>query len=111
MIETCVCFVSKKTQLKRFEYDYKRDAMVKINDRYEFPLELDLDSGDGKYLSADADRSVRNLYLLHSARAPLALPLPFRSCLQPHSLFSAPHALLSLALTRALSLSLWKARV
>ncbi|XP_024515070.1 ubiquitin carboxyl-terminal hydrolase 12 [Selaginella moellendorffii] len=53
-------------QLKRFEYDFTRDTMVKINDRYEFPLELDLDREDGKYLSPDADRSVRNLYTLHS---------------------------------------------
>ncbi|KAF9438450.1 hypothetical protein BGZ76_007843 [Entomortierella beljakovae] len=29
-------------QLKRFEYDMERDAMVKINDRHEFPLEIDL---------------------------------------------------------------------
>ncbi|KAI9357685.1 ubiquitin carboxyl-terminal hydrolase 5 [Zopfochytrium polystomum] len=29
-------------QLKRFEYDMERDAMVKINDRYEFPQEIDL---------------------------------------------------------------------
>ncbi|KAI6117686.1 hypothetical protein EDD16DRAFT_995965 [Pisolithus croceorrhizus] len=29
-------------QLKRFEYDIQRDAMVKINDRYEFPFEIDL---------------------------------------------------------------------
>ncbi|CAL4892217.1 unnamed protein product [Urochloa decumbens] len=53
-------------QLKRFEYDYMRDTMVKINDRYEFPLQLDLDREDGKYLSPDADRSIRNLYTLHS---------------------------------------------
>ncbi|CAA2983781.1 ubiquitin carboxyl-terminal hydrolase 12-like isoform X2 [Olea europaea subsp. europaea] len=53
-------------QLKRFEYDFMRDIMVKINDRYEFPLELDLDRDNGKYLSPDADRSVRNLYMLHS---------------------------------------------
>ena len=52
--------------LKRFEYDYQRDLNVKINDRYEFPEQLDLDAGDGKYLSPDADRSVRNKYLLHS---------------------------------------------
>ena len=38
-------------QLKRFEYDFQRDTMVKINDRYEFPEQLDLDAGDGKYLS------------------------------------------------------------
>ncbi|KAK6942493.1 MATH/TRAF domain [Dillenia turbinata] len=53
-------------QLKRFEYDFMRDSMVKINDRYEFPLQLDLDREDGKYLSPEADRSVRNLYTLHS---------------------------------------------
>ncbi|XP_030531793.1 ubiquitin C-terminal hydrolase 12-like isoform X2 [Rhodamnia argentea] len=52
--------------LKRFEYDFIRDTMVKINDRYEFPLQLDLDRDNGKYLSPDADRSVRNLYSLHS---------------------------------------------
>ncbi|KAK9699295.1 hypothetical protein RND81_08G165600 [Saponaria officinalis] len=53
-------------QLKRFEYDFMRDTMVKINDRYEFPLQLDLDRDDGKYLAPGADRSVRNLYTLHS---------------------------------------------
>ncbi|KAK8641315.1 hypothetical protein V6N13_010728 [Hibiscus sabdariffa] len=53
-------------QLKRFEYDFLQDTMGKINDRYEFPLHLDLDRDDGKYLSPEADRSVRNLYLLHS---------------------------------------------
>ncbi|KAK4790626.1 hypothetical protein SAY86_017930 [Trapa natans] len=52
--------------LKRFEYDFMRDTMVKVNDRYEFPLQLDLDRDNGKYLSPDADRSVRNLYTLHS---------------------------------------------
>ncbi|KAL0008200.1 hypothetical protein SO802_009702 [Lithocarpus litseifolius] len=53
-------------QLKRFEYDFMGDTMVKINDRYEFPLELDLDRENGKYLSPDADKNVRNLYILHS---------------------------------------------
>ncbi|CAN8237138.1 unnamed protein product [Cochlearia groenlandica] len=53
-------------QLKRFEYDFMRDTMVKINDRYEFPLELDLDRENGKYLCPDSDKSVRNLYTLHS---------------------------------------------
>ncbi|KAK1409857.1 hypothetical protein QVD17_36386 [Tagetes erecta] len=52
--------------LKRFDYDFTRDTMVKINDRYEFPLELDLDREDGKYLMPDADKRVRNLYALHS---------------------------------------------
>ncbi|KAI3919188.1 hypothetical protein MKX01_018827 [Papaver californicum] len=53
-------------QLKRYEYDFQRDIMVKINDWYEFPLQLDLDREDGKYLSPDADKSVRNLYTLHA---------------------------------------------
>eukprot|EP00271_Cylindrocystis_brebissonii_P022318 TRINITY_DN8549_c0_g1_i1.p1 TRINITY_DN8549_c0_g1~~TRINITY_DN8549_c0_g1_i1.p1 ORF type:complete len:1105 (+),score=260.24 TRINITY_DN8549_c0_g1_i1:215-3529(+) len=53
-------------QLKRFEYDFAHDSMVKINDRYEFPLDLDLDREDGKYLSPDANRSVKNKYTLHS---------------------------------------------
>ncbi|KAM0883676.1 hypothetical protein ACQ4PT_031462 [Festuca glaucescens] len=53
-------------QLKRFEYDFTRDTMVKINDRYEFPLQLDLDRDNRKYLSPEADKSVRNLYTLHS---------------------------------------------
>ncbi|KAI0527012.1 hypothetical protein KFK09_002608 [Dendrobium nobile] len=53
-------------QLKRFEYDYMRDTMVKINDRYEFPLQLNLDRDNRKYLSPDADHTVRNLYTLHS---------------------------------------------
>ena len=39
--------------------------IMQINDRYEFPLELDLDREGGKYLSPDADKSVRNLYTLH----------------------------------------------
>lgn len=29
-------------QLKRFEYDIEKDSMVKINDRHEFPMEIDL---------------------------------------------------------------------
>ena len=41
-------------------------SRAQINDRYEFCEELDLDAGDGKYLSPDADRSKRNLYRLHS---------------------------------------------
>ena len=39
---------------------------AQINDRYEFPDELDLDAGDGRFLAADADRGVRNLFRLHS---------------------------------------------
>ncbi|RZC92959.1 hypothetical protein C5167_036204 [Papaver somniferum] len=52
--------------LKRYEYDVMRDTMVKINDRSEFPLQLDLDREDCKYLSPDSDKSVRNLYILQA---------------------------------------------
>lgn len=38
---------------------------MQINDRYEFPVQLDLDRENGKYLSPDADRRVRNLYTIH----------------------------------------------
>lgn len=48
-------------QLKRFEYDMQRDAMVKINDRHEFPFEIDL----GEFLDANADRSKPWNYKLH----------------------------------------------
>ncbi|CAB4444830.1 unnamed protein product [Rhizophagus irregularis] len=48
-------------QLKRFEYDYQSDTMVKINDRHEFPMEIDLE----EFLSENADRSNPHKYLLH----------------------------------------------
>ncbi|KAF0546333.1 cysteine proteinase [Gigaspora margarita] len=48
-------------QLKRFEYNVQKDTIIKINDRYEFPIEIDLQ----KYLSPEADRSKRYKYLLH----------------------------------------------
>ncbi|TFK55144.1 cysteine proteinase [Heliocybe sulcata] len=48
-------------QLKRFEYDIQRDAMVKINDRHEFPFEIDLD----EFLDETADRSHPWVYKLH----------------------------------------------
>ncbi|CDH50856.1 cysteine proteinase [Lichtheimia corymbifera JMRC:FSU:9682] len=52
-------------QLKRFEYDFMRDTMVKINDRHEFPEEINLDA----YCSEDAlnEGSERdpNDYVLH----------------------------------------------
>lgn len=54
--------------------------LLQINDRYEFPLELDLDRDNGKYLSPEADRSVRNLYMLHRL-----LCTPLYLC--PHLLF------------------------
>jgi len=48
-------------QLRRFEYDFERDALVKINDRHEFPFEIDL----GEFLDESADRSVSHNYKLH----------------------------------------------
>ena len=30
-------------QLKRFDYDFERDAAVKFNDYFEFPRELDME--------------------------------------------------------------------
>jgi ubiquitin carboxyl-terminal hydrolase 7 len=47
--------------LKRFVYDFQRDRNFKINDRYEFPATLNL----RKYLSSDADVSVKPLYRLY----------------------------------------------
>ncbi|KAJ3414962.1 hypothetical protein HDV05_005793 [Chytridiales sp. JEL 0842] len=47
-------------QLKRFEYDIERDAMVKINDRHEFPSVIDLDD----FLSDSADKSIKQRYHL-----------------------------------------------
>ncbi|KAJ3326370.1 hypothetical protein HDU76_012981, partial [Blyttiomyces sp. JEL0837] len=48
-------------QLKRFEYDMERDAMVKINDRYEFPAEVDLTD----FLDEGSRPAVRQNYHLH----------------------------------------------
>ncbi|KAF1995222.1 cysteine proteinase [Amniculicola lignicola CBS 123094] len=48
-------------QLKRFEYDINRDAMMKVNDRYEFPEIWDA----SPYLADNADRSEPYVYHLH----------------------------------------------
>ncbi|KAF4635550.1 hypothetical protein G7Y89_g2550 [Cudoniella acicularis] len=48
-------------QLKRFQYDIDHDAMMKINDRYEFPETFDA----APYLSEDADKSESWEYQLH----------------------------------------------
>lgn len=48
-------------QLKRFEYDFQRDAMMKINDRYDFPEIWDA----SPYLSDSADKSQSWIYHLH----------------------------------------------
>jgi ubiquitin carboxyl-terminal hydrolase 7 len=53
-------------QLKRFEYDFQNDIMVKINDRYEFPESLDLDRDNFKYMTKDSDKSMKNQYTLYS---------------------------------------------
>ncbi|KAI9654798.1 MAG: hypothetical protein M1821_005792 [Bathelium mastoideum] len=48
-------------QLKRFEYDWERDALMKINDRYEFPEVFDA----SPYLDEKADKSEPYIYRLH----------------------------------------------
>ncbi|EPX73668.1 ubiquitin carboxy terminal hydrolase Ubp22 [Schizosaccharomyces octosporus yFS286] len=48
-------------QLKRFEYDFERDTMIKINDRYEFPLEFNAKA----FLSPEADQDQNCEYVLH----------------------------------------------
>ena len=48
-------------QLKRFEYDWERDALMKINDRYEFPEVFDA----SPYLDDKADKSEPYIYHLH----------------------------------------------
>ena len=48
-------------QLKRFEYDINRDAMMKVNDRYEFPQIFDA----SPYLSSGADTTESYIYQLH----------------------------------------------
>lgn len=53
--------------------NHESDFGLQINDRYEFPLQLDLDRENGKYLSPEADRSVRNLYTLHRYSPVIAL--------------------------------------
>ena len=48
-------------QLKRFQYDIEHDAMMKINDRYEFPETFDA----APYLAPEADKSESYIYQLH----------------------------------------------
>ncbi|CAG8730823.1 21837_t:CDS:10, partial [Racocetra persica] len=50
-----------RIKLKRFEYDMQKNTTVKINDRHEYPMEIDLQS----YLSSDSDKSKPHYYLLH----------------------------------------------
>jgi ubiquitin carboxyl-terminal hydrolase 7 len=47
-------------QLKRFDYDMMNDQFIKINDRHEFGMTLDIDD----FLDEDADRSIKQHYRL-----------------------------------------------
>ena len=48
-------------QLNRSEYDIQRGSLVKVRDRHEFPLEINLD----EFLDVNADRSQPWIYKLH----------------------------------------------
>lgn len=52
-------------QLKRFQYDISEDAMVKLDDLFEFPEEIDL----SPYLAANADRSEPWTYVIYGVVA------------------------------------------
>ena len=47
-------------QLKRFEYDFEKDALVKMNDRHEFPLTIQLDM-----FLEEKDPAMKQTYHLH----------------------------------------------
>ena len=49
-------------QLKRWVYDVEKDASVKLNSRFEFPLTLDLQ----RYMAADAPSAPPSIYQLHA---------------------------------------------
>ena len=55
-------------QLRRFEFDFYKMAMVKLNDIHEFYGEIDLDvrddEGNLKYFTSTADKTVSNKYKL-----------------------------------------------
>lgn len=48
-------------QLKRFQYDFERDIMTKVNDRWEYPESFDV----SPFLSSEADKSESWEYQLH----------------------------------------------
>lgn len=52
--------------LKRFDFDYQTMQQFKINDRFEFPANLDLDRDTRKLFHESADTAVRNYYKLFS---------------------------------------------
>lgn len=56
-------------QLKRFEYDFNYDQLIKINDRYEFPESIDLSPYlDPEISSSNADSYIYDLHgvLVHT---------------------------------------------
>ncbi|KAJ3194436.1 hypothetical protein HK101_002705 [Irineochytrium annulatum] len=53
-------------QLKRFEYDIERDAMVKINDRYEFPPEVELRDFLAETANVPSQKYILHGVLVHS---------------------------------------------
>ena len=50
------------THLKRFEYDWEHDRAYKVNDRFEFPVDVSLE----RFLAEDGDHSVPSDYSLLS---------------------------------------------
>ncbi|GBB89576.1 hypothetical protein RclHR1_01630014 [Rhizophagus clarus] len=48
-------------QLKRFEYSATKDKIVKVNSRFKYPMEIDLE----EFLSKDVDKSNSYKYFLH----------------------------------------------
>eukprot|EP00735_Rhodelphis_limneticus_P006210 TRINITY_DN18589_c0_g1::TRINITY_DN18589_c0_g1_i1::g.1115::m.1115 TRINITY_DN18589_c0_g1::TRINITY_DN18589_c0_g1_i1::g.1115 ORF type:complete len:1073 (-),score=240.85,sp/Q9FPT1/UBP12_ARATH/37.32/0.0,UCH/PF00443.24/2.1e-55,USP7_C2/PF14533.1/50,USP7_C2/PF14533.1/61,USP7_C2/PF14533.1/4.6e-32,USP7_ICP0_bdg/PF12436.3/0.15,USP7_ICP0_bdg/PF12436.3/1.5e-25,USP7_ICP0_bdg/PF12436.3/1.7e+02,USP7_ICP0_bdg/PF12436.3/2.5e+03,UCH_1/PF13423.1/2.5e-27,UCH_1/PF13423.1/6.5e+03,MATH/PF00917.21/9.1e-12,MATH/PF00917.21 len=48
--------------LKRFDYDFQYGRQIKINDRHEFPTEMNLN----EFLASEADHDVPYDYVLHS---------------------------------------------
>jgi len=64
-------------QLKRYEYDMMKDAMVKINDRHEFPDSIDLH----EYLENPEEQGVRDFlfHFLYSRLTPLLPCISLRS--------------------------------
>ncbi|KAI8854157.1 cysteine proteinase [Chytridium lagenaria] len=53
-------------QLKRFEYDIERDTMVKINDRHEFPTEIELSKFLDESVQAGSQKYHLHGVLVHS---------------------------------------------
>ncbi|PVF96522.1 cysteine proteinase [Serendipita vermifera] len=49
-------------RLKRYVYNARKDAMVKCNDRLEYPFEIDME----EFLGSDVDRSESHVYRLHT---------------------------------------------